>query len=125
AHPPQVGQALDEASRILRSKPFAEYLSRVFVPYYLKHRPGSTAASLLADNRLDIIGDALHNDPDYYAQTNRDDFILDRRELDWLEAIMGPRIRVYDHGGHMGNLGARDQVADMLDMLAGRWTGAQ
>ena len=125
AHPPQVGQALDEASRILRSKPFAEYLSRVFVPYYLKHRPGSTVDSLLADNRLDIIGDALHNDPDYYAQTNRDDFILDRRELDWLEAIMGPRIRVYDHGGHMGNLGARDQVADMLDMLAGRWTGAQ
>ena len=38
---------------------------------------------------------------------------------------MGTRIRVYDHGGHMGNLGARDQIADMLDMLAGRWTGAQ
>lgn len=124
-HPPQVGQSLDEASRILRSKPLAEYLSRVFVPCYLKNRPGSTAASLLADNRLDIIGDTLHNDPDYYAQTNRDDLILDERELEWLQAIMGRRIRVYDHGGHMGNLGARDQIADMLDMLAGRWTGAQ
>ncbi|MEO7386072.1 MAG: hypothetical protein ABIX37_03945 [Gammaproteobacteria bacterium] len=124
-HPPQVGQAIDEAARILRSKPLSEYLWRVFMPYYLKHRPGSTVESLLADNRLDIIGDALRNDPDYYAQTNRDDLILDGRELEWLQATMGPRIQVYDHGGHMGNLGARDQVADMLDMLAGRWTGAQ
>ena len=28
---------------------------------------------------------------------------------------------VYDHGGHLGNLGDRQQVADMLEMLAGRW----
>ena len=29
-----------------------------------------------------------------------------------------------DHGGHLGNLGDRRQIADMLDMLAGRWTGS-
>ena len=124
-HTPQVGQSLDEASRILRGKPLSEYLSRVFVPYYLEHRPGSTADSLIAENRLDIIGDALRNDPDYYAQTNSDDLILNSHELEWLKATMGPRIRVYDHGGHLGNLGARDQIADMLDMLSGRWPGAQ
>jgi hypothetical protein len=28
---------------------------------------------------------------------------------------------VYDHGGHLGNIGERQQVSDMLDMLAGRW----
>jgi hypothetical protein len=37
---------------------------------------------------------------------------------------LGRRIVVYDHGGHLGNLGDRQQVADMLDMLAGRWQGA-
>jgi hypothetical protein len=31
---------------------------------------------------------------------------------------------VYDHGGHLGNIGERQQVSDMLDMLAGRWPGA-
>ncbi len=56
-------------------------------------------------------------------QTNADDLILDAPELAWLEATMGTRIAVYDHGGHLGNLGSRRQVADMLDMLAGRWTG--
>jgi len=121
AHPPKVGDSLDNMQRVLRDKPFAEYFTRVFAPYYLKHRPGSTSASLIADNRLDIIGDALRNDGDYYAQTNSDDLILDQRELNWLKDTLGPRIAVYDHGGHLGNLGDRQQVADMLDMVGGRW----
>lgn len=120
-HPPKVGDSLEDLQRVLRDKPFSEYFTRVFAPYYLKHRPGSTSASLIADNRLDIIGEALRNDADYYAQTNRDDLILDQRELSWLKDTLGSRIVVYDHGGHLGTVGERQQVADMLDMLAGRW----
>jgi hypothetical protein len=93
----------------------------VFAPYYLKLRPHATATSLIADNRLDIIGDTLRSDPDYYAQTNSDDLILDKQELAWLRTALGTRIVVYDHGGHLGNIGERQQVSDMLDMLAGRW----
>ena len=123
-HPPKVGDSLEETQRILRNKPFSEYFTKVFAPYYLKHRPNSTAASLIADNRLGIIGDVLRNDPDYYAQTNSDDLILDKQELAWLRDTLGSRIAVYDHGGHLGNVGERQQIADMLDMLAGRWPGA-
>jgi hypothetical protein len=123
AHPPKVGDSLENTARILRGKPFAEYFEKVFAPYYLKHRPGSTVQSLVADNRLDLIGDALRNDPDYYAQTNSDDLILDKPELAWLEKTMGSKIVVYDHGGHLGNIGERQPVADLLDMLAGRWQG--
>jgi hypothetical protein len=122
-HPPKVGDSLDEISRTLRTKTFAEYFSRVFAPYYLKRRPGSTVESLVSDNRLDVIGDQLRGNDDYYAQTNSDDLILDRAELDWLTETLGSRIVVYDHGGHLGNLGDRRQVADMLEMLAGRWQG--
>jgi hypothetical protein len=123
-HPPRVGDSLEETQRILRGKPFSEYFTKVFAPYYLKHRPKSTSASLIADNRLDVIGDALRTNADYYAQTNSDDLILDKRELAWLKDTLGSRIAVYDHGGHLGNIGERRQVADMLDMLAGSWTGA-
>ncbi len=122
-HPPKVGDSLEEAERILRGKPFSEYFSRVFAPYYLKHRPNSTSKSLIADNRLDIIGDVLRGNADYYAQTNSDDLILDKPELAWLKDALGSRIVVYDHGGHLGNIGDRSQISDMLDMLAGRWTG--
>ncbi len=89
-----------------------------------EHRPNSTVDSLIAQNRLDVIGDVLRNDSDYYAQTNSDDLILDAAELAWLKKTLGARIAVYDHGGHLGNLGDRQQVADMLDMLGGRWKGS-
>ena len=72
-----------------------------------------------------VIGDDLRNNPDYYVQTNSDDLILDREELSWLKTTLGSRIAVYDHGGHLGNLGDRRQVGDMLDMLAGRWHGGE
>jgi pimeloyl-ACP methyl ester carboxylesterase len=120
-HPPRVGDSLDAMQRKLRDRPFSDYFTQVFAPYYLKRRPDATSASLISANRLDIIGDALHADGDYYAQTSSDDLILDRRELNWLQATLGSRIVVYDHGGHLGNLGDRRQVSDMLDMLAGRW----
>ena len=120
-HPPRVGDSLEDIARRLREKPFSEYFSKVFVPYYTAHRKGATPESLLAQNNLDIIEEALRTDPDYYVQTNSDDLILDQVELSWLKTTFGPRIAVYDHGGHLGNLGARQQIADMLDMLAGRW----
>jgi hypothetical protein len=123
-HPPKVGDSLEHISQVLRGKTFAEYFTRVFAPYYLKRRPGSTVESLIAQNRLDVIGDALRGDPDYYAQTNSDDLILDKAELRWLKDTLGSRIVIYDYGGHLGNLGDRRQVADMLDMLAGRWKGS-
>jgi predicted alpha/beta-fold hydrolase len=120
-HPPKVGDPMDDIERKLRLKPFSEYFSKVFAPYYLKARPGATSASLIADNRLNVIGAALRSNGDYYAQTNKDDLILDRDELSWLQDTLGKRIVVYDHGGHLGNLGDRRQVADMLLMLAGNW----
>jgi hypothetical protein len=123
AHPLGVEDSLEEIGSKLRGKTFAEYFNKVFVPYYTARRPHSTAQSLQADNRLDIIGPVLRDNGDYYALTNRDDLILDQAELQWLRSTLGNRIAVYDHGGHLGNLGDKRQVADMLDMLAGRWQG--
>jgi hypothetical protein len=122
-HPPRVGDSLEQITHTLRDKPFSEYFEKVFAPYYLARRPDATPQSLLADSRLDIIADNLRNNPDYFAQTNSDDVILDKPELAWLKETLGERIVVYDHGGHLGNLGDKRQIADMLDMLAGRWKG--
>jgi len=122
-NPPRLGDSLEETARILRGKPFSEYFAKVFAPYYLVHRPNSTVDSLKADNSLNIIGTALHSNPDYYAQTNSDDVILNKPELAWLKSTLGDRVAVYDHGGHLGNLGERRQIADMLEMLSGRWRG--
>ena len=120
-HPPRVGDSLADIQRDLRARPFADYFTGVFSPYYLKRRPDETSSSLIAANRLDIIGDTLRSDGNYYAQTTANDLILNQRELAWLKETLGSRLIVYDHGGHLGEIGERQQVADMLDMLAGRW----
>jgi len=119
--PPRVGDSLEETARILRNMSFDDYFARVFAPYYTAHRPDATHDSLIAENRLNVIAGQLRADGDYYAQTNSDDLILDRHELAWLQDTLGSRIVVYDHGGHVGNLGERQQIADMLAMLAGDW----
>ena len=123
-HPPSASDSTDQIGQQLRTRSFAEYVDKVFVPYYLAHRPGATRESLIAENRLGIIEPVLRGDADYYALTNADDLILDADELAWLRATLGDRIKVYPHGGHLGNLGERDQAADMLSMLAGTWHGA-
>lgn len=120
-HPPKVGDSLEDIQRDLRARAFADYFTKVFAPYYLKHRPEATSASLIAANRLDIIGEFLRANGDTYAQTTSNDLILSKRELGWLQETLGARIVVYDHGGHLGEVGDRRQVSDMLDMLAGRW----
>jgi len=125
AHPPKLGDSMEEIARILRSKTFAEYFTSIFAPYYLKLRPHETVDSLIAQNRLEIIGDRLRLGSDYYCLTNSDDLILDRAELAWLEKTLATRIAVYDHGGHLGNLGDRQQAADLLAMLDGRWQGGR
>jgi hypothetical protein len=123
-HLPTVSESTERIGRELRTRSFAEYFDKVFAPYYLAHRSGSTRESLVAENRLEVIGTTLRTDPDYYALTNADDLILDADELAWLRATLGGRIVVYPHGGHLGNLGGRQQAADMLQMLAGQWHGS-
>jgi hypothetical protein len=120
---PLASDSTDKIGRELRARTFAEYFDKVFVPYYLAHRPGATRESLVAQNRLAVIEPRLQTDPDYYALTNADDLILDADELAWLRATLGERIVVYPHGGHLGNLGERQQAADLLQMLAGTWHG--
>ena len=107
---PDRGGSAQNAARQARSPSTSTRCSRRTTWRTALARP---ATRWSPSNRLDIIGDALRNDPDYYAQTNADDLILDRRTR-WLRTTLGSRIAVYDHGGHLGNLGERQQIADML-----------
>ncbi len=86
--------------------------SCLLFPAPQRRHAGNTARG---GSNLDIIADALRTNPDYYALTNRDDLILDAAELSWLRNTLGSRIVVFDHGGHLGNLGSRQQVAALLD----------
>lgn len=120
-NPPRRGDSLGEIFGQLRTQTFSTYFDRVFAPFYLERRPGATHESLIADNHLELIGERLRNNPDYYAQTNADELILDKTELDWLREVFGTRLVVYDNGGHLGSVGEQTQITDMLMMASGRF----
>lgn len=124
-NPPGRSDALDDELRVLRAKPFRSYFERVYLPYYRAARPEATRERLIKDASLERFAEALRDDRAYFAQHNRDDFILSADELEWLQDVLGARLAVYERGGHLGNLGTQQQIADMLRMLAGRWPPAE
>lgn len=51
---------------------------------------------------------------------NVDDFIIDKKGLDFLYDTFGGRIKIYPLGGHMGNLKYHQNVRDMLSFMKGK-----
>ena len=98
----------------------AEYFDRVFVPYYLSIVAARPAKSLIAADRLSVIGDQLPNDPDYFALANsgRCDSGSAKSsngfDSTWADGSSSTII-----GGRLGINGEHRRAADMLSMLAG------
>ncbi|WP_252176764.1 hypothetical protein [Endozoicomonas sp. 4G] len=51
---------------------------------------------------------------------NVDDFIIDKKGLDFLYDTFGGRIKIYPAGGHMGNMKYHQNIRDMLRFIKGK-----
>ena len=49
--------------------------------------------------------------------TNQDDIILGPGDIEYLQATLGDRAKIYPTGGHCGNMDYKDNVVDMLDFF--------
>ncbi|WP_111642716.1 alpha/beta fold hydrolase [Marinimicrobium alkaliphilum] len=119
--PPTRSSSLEPVLRELRARPFADYMRHVFVPFYLAREPELTEEALIARSHLRVLEPLLSDGSDIFAQHSRDDFILGPDDMTWLKGALGERLKVYPVGGHLGGLGEREQVDDLLRMLEGRW----
>lgn len=96
---------------------FLDYFNEYFVPYFQSRRPGLTKEELLETVSLRSIEGYLASSAKIGVITNEDDFILAPEEIDYLRRVIGPRLKVYPRGGHLGNLEYRDNMAFMIDWL--------
>jgi ABC-type transporter lipoprotein component MlaA len=63
---------------------------------------------------------ALRGNQDIRVVANRNDLFLAKEDVDWIESTFGPRhVTLFDHGGHLGNLGKPAVQGAILDALAG------
>jgi hypothetical protein len=82
---------------------FHDYIHKFALPYYR-----CQGISLYDFNRaltLRTYSSQLRNRKDIHVLINRNDFLLDEEDIDWLEStISSSRLNIFSSGGHLGNL---------------------
>ena len=91
------------------------------IPYY-----GSRGIDLSAPDSLEkasslrTFAAGLHSNPGIRLIANRDDFLLPSEDLAWLTTTLGAkRMRIFEQGGHLGNLSHPAVQKAILDALEG------
>jgi len=92
---------------------FFDYFNEYLYPYFQKRRPGLTKQEYIASLGLRSIEGYLKSSDKFGVITNENDFILTKAELDYLRQLFGERTKIYPRGGHLGNLGYKDNLAYM------------
>jgi len=105
-----------KASHVVK---FTEYVDQMVIPYLQKKYPGKSRKQLLGEASLHHIEDFLAGNAQVRVVTNRDEIILALGELEYMVGLLGDRIKVFDHGGHCGNIDSKESVADMVAFLKG------
>jgi hypothetical protein len=93
---------------------FYDYFNEYFYPHFQKTRPGLTKQALVASESLKSIDGYLGSSSKIGVMTNENDFILEPDELLYLKGLFGARAKIYPRGGHLGNLGYKDNLAYMV-----------
>lgn len=89
------------------SRSFEDYFEELYFPFFKAREPDLGRREALAELSLARLEPFLRQSPRTGVVTNRDDIILAPGDLAWLDDVLGSRLRVFEHGGHLGNLDER------------------
>lgn len=84
---------------------YAEYFQEFVVPYYQERGIDLTREDEFARaGSLRFVEARLRANENCYAFVNRNDFLLRPQDLDWYRETFPGRVRIFEYGGHLGNL---------------------
>jgi hypothetical protein len=69
------------------------------------------------EGSLSGIESKLRADTRVFVLHNADDFIVNQQQLDYLRSVFGERLRIFAHGGHLGNLWHPETLGYILSTL--------
>jgi phospholipid-binding lipoprotein MlaA len=105
-------------AREVESNTLKRYMDELAIPYYVEKEGNDyTVPQLFAKADLYSQEAGLRDDPRIYVFTNKDDFILQKSDLPWLEKLFAGRITVFPGGGHLGNMYMADVQAAFMQAL--------
>jgi len=96
---------------------FEMYLDEYLLPYLRYLYPTVDRATLLNQCSLRGITPYLRETDKIMVIGNRDDVILDKNDVEYIELVFGDRARLFPHGGHCGNMAYGPFVEAMVKMV--------
>ena len=100
---------------------FGEYFERVIVPWQQESNANLTREQLIGRLGLKNIEKYLRNTEKISLVTNADDIILAEGEAEYLQDVFGSRAKIFERGGHCGNM---DRVS-FVDYMNSQFKGAK
>ena len=94
---------------------FADYFTERFYPFYRSINPDISQDDLIYNTSLTSIADYLSSAKNITVVHNQDDIILAPGEIDFFRNTFKARANIYPKGGHLGNMGYRDNVEFMVN----------
>ncbi|GHF77363.1 alpha/beta hydrolase [Thalassotalea marina] len=83
---------------------FLDYFEKGMVPWAKEQDSSKTRAQLIFDFSLRSLDSYLRRSEKISMVTNADDIILAKGELAYLQDVFGDRAKVFERGGHCGNI---------------------
>jgi hypothetical protein len=96
---------------------FIDYFNEYFFPFFEERYLGLTRQHLIHSISLKSIENYLRESNKIFLITNADDPILAPGELEYLREIFQSRAKIYPRGGHLGNMGYKDNITYMVNLF--------
>ena len=97
---------------------FGDYFNDFLKPYY--QSIGIQSSQLIRQLNLRTHQVALRNQKKIRIIVNRNDFLLEKQDVSWLEKTFPPsRLKIFPDGGHMGNIASDDLQKELKESLSG------
>ncbi len=88
---------------------YYEYINRLVLPTV----KNSQVEELINQTSLYSLQAYIETNPNIYVIENEDDFIVNQNDIQFLKQTFTSRLKLYPHGGHMGNLWYSQNQSDL------------
>lgn len=96
---------------------FSAYLRKFLIKDYEKRLRRKVTIKEVGDkSSLFAIEPTLKNSDKIRIIHNHDDFLLNKGNLTWLRIVLGKKLTVFKHGGHLGNLYTKEMQNKILTL---------
>ena len=103
-----------------RSISFAEFTQKLVIPNYVQSSGAQlTSTELYRSASLNSLREKLVQNPRVYIFHNADDFLSKSEDLTEFEKLLGDRMTIFPHGGHLGNIWYSDNIREFRVLFQG------